>query len=338
MIKISGYADLFALNGVWRKKRAEKKIYFTDKSLRTRAAIMRNYIVPLWGNEDPRKLTVRMIDLAMEGIISKLTKRSLAGATRNRILSVLSDFYSHLLVEGIVTNNPVRDVERCSSHPEMPRNALPTSEMATLFPGVPWEVKYNIMLPDTHDKLMVIWRTQRYICAFLILKDTGLRPGELLALKWQDWDAETRFFPILKAIESGTRDKEKGTKTGGTRPAIITERTAEEIETLRRKVKPKPEDYIFCNCYGIPYDTHRLAWNFRASVKRAGLDRPELTPYWLRHTFNTRMLEGLPGSTVDHLTGHSTEAMRRHYRHADEESLKREAEKIKDAVNEARLY
>jgi integrase len=160
----------------------------------------------------------------------------------------------------------------------------------------------------------------------------------LLALKWQDWDAETRFFPILKAIESGTRNKEKGTKTGGTRPAIITERTAEEIETLRRKAKPQSGDYIFCNCHGMPYDTHRLSWNFRAGVARAGLKRPELTPYWLRHTFNTRMLEMLPGSTVDHLTGHTTEAMRRHYRHADEESLKREAERIKEDVNRARLY
>jgi integrase len=199
-------------------------------------------------------------------------------------------------------------------------------------------VKHNILLPDTHDKLKAIWRTQRYICAFLILKDTGLRPGELLALKWKDWDAETRFFPILKAIESGTRSKEKGTKTGGTRPAIITERTAVEIETLRREAKPQPDDYIFQNCHGLPYDTHRLSWNFRAGVKRAGLKRPELTPYWLRHTFNTRMLEMLPGATVDHLTGHTTEAMRRHYRHADEESLKREAEKIKEDVNRARLY
>jgi hypothetical protein len=30
--------------------------------------------------------------------------------------------------------------------------------------------------------------------------------------------------------------------------------------------------------------------------------------------------------------------MRRHYRHADEESLKREAEKRKEDVNRARLY
>jgi integrase len=337
-MKIGDYADLFAPDGAWRQKRAEKKNHFTDKSIKTRAAIMKNYIVPLWGETHPRRLTVKMIEDAMKGIISDLTGRPLAGATQNRIFSVLSDFYSYMLKEGLVKFNPVREVERCGAGPEHPRDALPTLEMAMLFPNVPEEVKHNILLPDTHDRLMAVWRTQRYVCAFLILKDTGLRPGELLALKWRDWDAETRFFPILKAIESGTRDREKGTKTGGTRPAIITERTAEEIETLRRKVKPRPEAYIFCNCYGVPYDTHRLSWNFRASVKRAGLDRPELTPYWLRHTFNTRMLELLPDSVVDHLTGHETEAMRRRYRHADEESLRREAEKIRDDVNRARLY
>jgi hypothetical protein len=78
-MKIKDYVALFALDGVWRKKRAEKKIFFTNKSLRTRAVIMRNYIVPLWGNEDPRKLTVKIIDLAMEGITSKLTERPSRG-------------------------------------------------------------------------------------------------------------------------------------------------------------------------------------------------------------------------------------------------------------------
>jgi integrase/recombinase XerC len=338
MTKIKDYADLFALDGVWRKKREEKKHFCTDKSMRTREANFRNYIIPLWGECRVRRLTTQNIENGIAGLRSPFTQKPLAGSTINRILSVLSDFYSYLMREGIARSNPVREVELCSPSPEVPRNALPTVEMAMLFPGVPAEVKHHILLPDTHDKLKAIWRTQRYICAFLILKDTGLRPGELLALKWRDWDAETRFFPILKAIESGTRGKEKGTKTGATRPAIITERTAEEIELLRRKIKPQPEDYIFCNCHGTPYDCHRLSWNFREGVKRAGLDRPRYTPYWLRHTFNTRMLEGLPGSTVDHLTGHNTESMRRHYRHADEEALKREAERIKDSVNEARLY
>jgi integrase len=324
-MKIKDYADLFALDGQWRKKRAEKKIFFTDKSLVTRNGMMQNYVVPLWGEINPKRLTVKTIDKSMEGITSTLTGRPLAGATRNRILSVLSEMYVYLIGEDKVKNNPVRDVERCPSYPETPRDALPEAEMRKLF-------------PKTHNELKKLYISQKYICAFLILKDTGLRPGELIALKWSDWHSDIKFFPILKAIESGTRTKVKGTKTGATKPAIISEQTAAEIEALRRKVKPSPEQYIFANCKGIPYDTHRLSWAFHRAVKLAGIDRPELTPYWLRHTFNTIMLETLEDKTVSHLMGHDTAGMRQRYRHAGVDSLRREAVKISADVNGARLF
>jgi len=322
---IKNYADLFALNGFWRYKRAEKKKLFTDKSMLTRDAVMRNWIIPLWGNYNPKQLTVKKIDQAMMGATSNLTHKPLAGATRNRILSVLSEMYVHLIEEEKLKINPVRDVVRCNSAPEKPRSALPLGEIKTLFPA-------------DHAELKRIWRTQKYICAFLILRDTGLRPGELVALKWGDWNPEIKFFPILRSIESGSKNKEKGTKTGSTKPAIITEQTAAEIEALRKKVKPKPENYIFANKHGIPYGTPRLSGNFHKAVERAGLNRTELTPYWLRHTFNSMILETCSTQTAQLLMGHNTETMSRHYRHADSESLARTAMKISDQVNAARIY
>ena len=324
-MRIKDYAELFALDGYWRYKRAEKKKFFTDKSMVTRTAVMKNWIVPLWGEYNPKRLTVQIIDKAMMGMTSQLTRRPLAGATRNRILSVLSELYVHLIEEGKIKFNPVRDVVRCNSSPEHPRSALPTGEIKTLF-------------PNDHVELKRIWRTQKYICAFLILRDTGLRPGELVALKWSDWDSQIKFFPILRAIESGSKGKERGTKTGATKPAIISDQTAVEIERLRKKVKPKPEDYVFSNKHGRPYSTHRLSHNFKEAVARAGINRPELTPYWLRHTFNTRSLETLSDDLVRRLMGHNTEGMTRHYRHADAESLAREAVKIREQVNASRLY
>jgi integrase len=324
-MKLKDYADVFAQDGDWRKKRAEKKRVYTGKSMKTRAAVMNNWIVPLWGDRDPRNLTVRMIDGSMAGIVSGLTKRPLAGTTRNRILPVLSEVYQHLIAEGLARRNPVPDVVKCPQRPERPRSALPTAEMLALF-------------PPGRAELLRVWRTQKYVCAFLILRDTGLRPGELAALRWRDWNPEIKFFPVLTAVESGTRDRIKGTKTGATKPAIITDQAAAEIEALRKKIKPKPDDYLFANKYGVPYSAHRLSWNFHRAAERAGLNRPELTPYWLRHTFNTRMLETLDDKTVGHLMGHNTEAMRRHYRHADAESLAREAVMIRDQVNAGRLY
>jgi integrase len=325
MARIKDYADLFALDGHWRKKRAEKKIFFTEKSLKTRAAIMHNYIVPLWGDIDPRRLTVKTIDTLMEGITSDLTKRPLAGTTRNRILSVLSELYMYLIKEGIAKINPTHDVERCCSEPEHPRGAIPIATMKQLF-------------PTDHGGMKRLYTSQKYICAFLVLKDTGLRPGELVALRWRDWHPDLRFFPVMRAIESGTRTHEKGTKTGATKPAMVTPQAAEEMERLRKKVKPQPEQFIFANYKDIPFDPHRLNWAFRRAVKRAEIERTNLTPYWLRHTFNTRSMETLPDDVVRRLMGHSTEAMTRRYRDADVDSLIREAEKIREAVDASRLY
>ena len=81
-MKIKDYANLFEPNGYWRYKRSEKRKFYTDKSMLTRAATMKNWIVPLWGEVNPKRLTVKMIDQAMMGATSELTKRPLAGATR----------------------------------------------------------------------------------------------------------------------------------------------------------------------------------------------------------------------------------------------------------------
>jgi integrase len=325
MAKIKDHENLFALDGCWRKKREEKKIYFTEKSLKTRAAIMKNYVVPLWGDINPRRLTVRMIDTSMEGITSELTGRPLAGATRNRILSVLSELYNYLIGEDKAKINPVLSVTRCRSQPEHPRGAIAIAVMKQLFPA-------------DHEGMRKLYISQKYICAFLVLRDTGLRPGELIALRWRDWRPELRFFPIMRAIESGTRDHEKGTKTGATKPAMVTPQAAEEMERLRKKVKPEPEHFIFANYKNIPYDPHRLNWAFKRAAGKAGIGRGDLTPYWLRHTFNTRALETLPDDIVRRLMGHSTEAMTRHYRDADVDSLIREADKIRETVDASRLY
>jgi site-specific recombinase XerD len=128
--------------------RREKKL-FTDKSMQTRAAMMANWIVPLWGEQNPKRLTVRMIDQAMMGVTSDLTKRPLAGATRNRILSVLLELYVHLIEEGHLRINPVRDVVRCNSYPEQPRSALPTMDVKVLFPDDHAKLKQSGVLKNT---------------------------------------------------------------------------------------------------------------------------------------------------------------------------------------------
>jgi len=320
--KVRDYAvGLYDLNGYLMSKRRLKNRSLTDKSAKTRSYMIYNYVIPLWGDIALSDMTAKIIDDKLLYTRSKRNGGELSGGMKNVLLKILEDIFALGIEDGVVNSNPAKSVMQFSQAIKNHRGAIPKNEMEKLF-------------PVAHDDLIRIWRTQTYATAFLVLRDTGLRPGELRALQWGDWYPDLRFFPITKAIESGKRDKIKGTKTGSVKPAVVTEQTATEIENLRNSVKDYSlGKFIFTDKHNLPLIIDRIVYNFRMGVVRAGLDRHEYTPYWLRHTFNTRMLDILPDETVRLLMGHKTEGMTLHYRHPDIESLKREAEKIQKALN-----
>jgi len=306
--------DLFIKDGLWDRKRKQKGKAVIDKVIKKKSGILKNYVLPLWGNILPHSLSVKDID-------NKLCNLNVSGSTKNCILSCLSEIYIYLIGEEVITYNPVKNVVKFSSRPEKKRGAITPEDMYKLF-------------PQNHDELIKIWGSQVYLTAYLVLRDTGLRPNELRALQWQDWNFDKRFFPITKAIEAGKRSKIKGTKTGSVKPAIVSHFTSQEIERLRFKVNPQPDDFIFICSSGLPISEGRISANFHTGVKRAGLNRPEITPYWFRHTFNTRALEYMEDEDVRKLMGHATSAMTKYYRDADIYSLQREAEKIIPKIQE----
>ena len=321
---VKDYAvGLYDLDGRYMCKRRLKLKSLTDKSAEIRAGMIKNYVVPLWGGLDVSELSIKKIDDALLSLASVANGKELSGGAKNTLLNILDDICSLAMEDDVIQNNPVKSVMRFSKVITNFRGAIPKDEMDLLFPA-------------SHDGLIKVWKKQAYATAYLVLRDTGLRPGELRALQWGDWYPDLRFFSITKAIESGKLDKIKCTKTGSVKPAIVTEQTAEEIENLRNIVKDySSENFIFADKRG-PFSIWRIAYNFRMGVIRAGLLDKPYSPYWLRHTFNTRMLEILPAKKVRLLMGHETEAMTWHYNHPDIESLKRKAEKIQKVLKEIR--
>jgi integrase len=143
---------------------------------------------------------------------------------------------------------------------------------------------------------------------FLVLADAGLRPGEALALRWEDFDAAARSLRIARAVSSG---RVKGTKSEGTRWVDVTPRltsalggwqSATEADSLLagRSVS----QWIFPSDAGTPIDEQRVAKRFREILRRAGL--PRFWLYDLRHTFATHLLsEGAPIIYVAAQLGHA---------------------------------
>jgi integrase len=137
-------------------------------------------------------------------------------------------------------------------------------------------------------------RDRREHVMFLTLADGGLRPGEALALQWEDVDLNDRTVNIERALSRGGRIKT--TKTGESRRVDLTTRLADALSQLQTDTEAEallagrdPLPWVFPSEAGTPLDETNVARRFRALLRKAGLPRFRL--YDLRHTFATDLLE-----------------------------------------------
>jgi integrase len=156
---------------------------------------------------------------------------------------------------------------------------------------------------------------------FVLALATGMRRGELLALKWQDINLTTGTLQIRRIL---TRFPGKGyveaePKTLKSRRNIIVASCA--LEALKRhrkrqleaKLKAGPawqdHDYVFCTSIGTHLNPSKDALDpLKKLLKQAGL--PEIRFHDLRHSAATLLLgEGVHPKVVQELLGHSNISM-----------------------------
>jgi integrase len=165
-------------------------------------------------------------------------------------------------------------------------------------------------------------QNERLEAAFLLDLGTGLRVGELLALRWEDIDLEARRIRIERAI-SRVRVKGSETKTAlqfhepktpssirtvPVSPILVREikkhRKRQNEEKVRAGSAYNDQGLVFCSELGQPIDPRNLSRKLDQLIKKAGL--PSFGMHTLRHTFATRLHEkGVQAKTVADILGHS---------------------------------
>ena len=142
-----------------------------------------------------------------------------------------------------------------------------------------------------------IWRDFFYLELM-----TGLREGEICALKWSDFDAEAGKLAVSRTLHSDGTTGE--TKTySGMRSIKLPESAA---EMLRERKKTALSEWIFPN----PLKPEkavlgRAAYNrLKKILKKCGL--PNIRFHDLRHTFATQAIAGgVDPKSLSHLLGHT---------------------------------
>lgn len=132
---------------------------------------------------------------------------------------------------------------------------------------------------------------------------TGLRQGELAALRWRDIDWSARLVRVRRSYSRGQWTTPKSRRAS--RAVPMADRVAGELERhFGRSVYTHDDDLVFCHPEtGRPYDASKSRVRFKAALKRAGLR--ELRFHDLRHTYGTLMAAaGTPLRTLQGWMGH----------------------------------
>ena len=246
-----------------------------------------------------------------------LERKGLAPKSRANALGTLHSLIEFAIDEGwMVSENPVKRVEKpalAETDPDV--RFLETEEVEALLRAVP------------EDALGSVERVM-YLTAAM----TGMRQGELFALRWRDVDWSARRIRVRRNYVRGQFGTPKSKRSARSVP--LASRVAAELELLFQDSSyQRDDDLVFAHpATGNPIDRSKLLKRFKAALRRA--DVRAVRFHDLRHTFGTRMAaQGMPMRVLQELMGHRDFKTTLIY--ADYAPSAREAEWVEEAFRPA---
>jgi integrase len=262
------------------------------------------HIAPEFGEQHPDKITVRDVEqfIAKKRQAATAKRKPKPGEpTRSRqsvksihnYLGFLHSIFEFAIAEGWATQNPVkhaRKPERGDEDADV--RFLNQDELDALLRAAPTRVT---------AESVALWLVDRVM--YLTAAMTGLRQGELLALRWIDIDWTAKRVRVRRNFVRGEYGTPKSKRS--TRSVPLADRVAGELHRLYvATAYQADDDLVFAHSQtGKPMERSNLLKRYKRALKRAKV-RP-VRFHDLRHTFGTRMAAaGVPMRTLQEWMGH----------------------------------
>jgi integrase len=147
---------------------------------------------------------------------------------------------------------------------------------------------------------------------FIVAACTGMRPGELCALRWADVDLKGGFIIVSRAMSAG---EELSTKSRRLRPVPLAEQAAVELKRLRlRRRFTGRTDFVFCQPDGDSLDRTAIRKRFIRAQKQAGVRVRRF--HDLRHTFGSLAIRKFDLVAIKNMMGHAKLSTTERYLHS----------------------
>ncbi|WP_435853572.1 tyrosine-type recombinase/integrase [Streptomyces sparsogenes] len=138
---------------------------------------------------------------------------------------------------------------------------------------------------------------------FAVLFDSGVRIGEALGLRHEDWAVAERELSVVPRLNAnGALTKSARSRT----IPVSAELIRLYADYMHIEYGDLDSDYVFVNLWAAPHAhamTYAAAYDLVRRLRRkTGID---YDPHWYRHTYATRLLRGgTPVEVVSKLLGH----------------------------------
>ncbi len=250
---------------------------------------------PRWGATPIDEVTPADLRAWVADLAGELSPKSV----RNCV-TLMSGVLDQAVEDGLLTTNPLDNIKLRKLIPRRRKS----DDEDRIDPFNDAEVAAILAAADRPEERAL------YQFAFA----SGLRTGELIALKWAHVDWLQGYVHVVdNVVDAEVGTKEQDTKTGNTRdiPMLPAARTA--LEAMRA-ISQLASGYVFLNSDRRRWSSsQQIRDRWEIVLRRAGVRYRN--PYQTRHTFASRLLmAGEPELLVAHLLGHeSVEMVRRHY-------------------------
>lgn len=221
-----------------------------------------------------------------------------SASSQARILSGLKRFFTYLIQEKIITDNPTLLISSPSIGRHLP-DVLSYKEIRSMIDSI------DLSQPLAHRNKAILE----------VLYGCGLRVSELISLKISNIYKEDEFIKVI-----GKGDKERLIPIGKTTLKSIY--LYIEAERKHQKVNSKCSDILFLNRRGNALSRQMIFILIKDFAAKAGIEK-NIGPHSIRHSFATHLLEGGADlRAVQQMLGHSSIGTTEIYTHISDQYLR----------------
>lgn len=277
---------------------AERYVHHVEHVMGRKASTVQDYRIMINRHLASHFHTKALERIKPEDIASYITAKSrdgLAVKTVTNHLNFAHGVFQFAIKRGWATSNPVAATDRpraAQADPDI--RFLNNEELEALLRAAERD---DVLGPTDH-------------ALYTLAAMTGLRQGELVALRWRDIDPVAGVVRVRRNYTRRAWGTPKSKRSS--RAVPLAGRAAAELERHFERSAYRAEDQlVFCHPHtGNPYDASKLRERFYETMTLAGMGERcgrngGITFHSLRHTFGTRMAAvGVPMRTLQEWMGH----------------------------------